>query len=342
MNPKFVYSSIMIEIVSFFLFLGMRSPTMIFSALALHGVALVLVVSALVNLLPERFEKTEKLKSVAIFSTILYPTLYIGYIAVVVMIVYIIRKQKVSEYTPFMFFSVEEFLDESFQNRQKLRSFGEGALISISKAEKINKSLKEKAMLALSDLKNPKMFKLLKESLSSDIDEVRLFAFSIVSKLEKKFNDNLHRLKERLNEENLSTEEKAEIYYQIAKQYYDFVYYNVVDEEFRKFMLQEAINYCSISLKLNESIDAYLLLGKLYNEIGLLEIGYNYLLNVQEYSKLNPVEYVPVVADMYFRFGMFKDIVELFKKYPELELLNDIEINFALRFWMDKDEGVVR
>lgn len=341
MDKNLIYYSLVMESSSFLLIFYSDSLVMILSSLVFHGIALYFIIIALVNLLPNRFGKKEKLKSVIIFFFITYPTLYIGYISIAIMILYILRNQKVAESTPYSYFSLEEFLNENIEEIEKLRSFGEGAIISINKAEKVSKSLKEKAILALADLKNPDMFPLIKQSLSSEIDEVRLFAFSIISKMEKKFNENLHQLKEKLKEENLSNEEKAEIYYQIAKQYYDFVYYHIVDDEFRDFMLEEAIDYCKKSLEIKKTADGYALIGKLYREMGMIDMAYNYLLSLPKYSDFNQV-YIFDLADIYYRFGIFKEIVNLIRKYPEVELLNDVNINFIIRFWLNKDESITR
>lgn len=338
MNLKLVYSSVITEILSLSFIIN-NSIYSIITGLILHGVALFLILSFAVNLLPKRFEKSQRLKSVVMFFIITYPTLYIGYIAVIILILHILRKQKLAEYKPFLSFSVEDFLGENIKNRQKLRSFGEGAILSINRMDQVDRSLKEKAILALHDLKNPGLFSLVKESLGSSIDEVRLFAFSIVSKLEKEFNENLHRLKEKLKQDDLSPEEKAQIHYEIAKQYYNFIYYHVVDEEFKGFMLQESIYHCQQALKIMEHPKVYMLLGRLYKETGFIEIAYKYFISLSRYSTINPVDYVLPLSEIYFKFGMFSDIVALIKNNPDLKFVNDPRINFLLSFWLREDEG---
>ncbi|MGC8944048.1 MAG: hypothetical protein ACP5KX_08105, partial [Caldisericia bacterium] len=153
-----------------------------------------------------------------------------GFIFLLISVTYLFRKQKNIEYKPIETFSIEEIYNEDIEFSG--RKFGEGGLLGIKKSENAPKVLKEKAFLTLTDLRSPSVFNLIKENLSNPVDEIRLLAFSIISKIEKDLTKKIHELEKKLKEE-ISQEEKAEIYKDLAQIYWDFVLYNLVDEEFK-------------------------------------------------------------------------------------------------------------
>ncbi|MCX7738319.1 MAG: hypothetical protein N2Z80_02735 [Hydrogenothermaceae bacterium] len=330
MTVKYIYTSMLVETASFFFFLNTHSLAGITSILTLHSIGLVLLLIPLLSLVPKRFKKDLKKTSLALFMLCFF-TLYLGYISLLVLTVYLLRKQRNLEFKPFKFFSIGDLLDEDIQFSG--RRFGEGSIFAVSKAEDGSKILKERAILFASDIKSSLTINILKESLSSKYDDIRLYAFSVVSKIEKEFNENLHRLKEEIKKKNLTDQERSELLYNIASQYYDFVYFNIVDEEFREFFIEESFYYAKKSLESYETPEALILLGKIYLKRNMPEMALPYFISASKYENLNPLKYVPYIAEIYYRSGLYRDIVEIVNKYPQLKSIANPDLRFMVDFW---------
>lgn len=330
MSYKLFYSSVVLEMLSFLIFFKINSAVGLLSILSMHAVALFLLLVVTFPFLPKRFRKDKKKTLLALFL-IIYPTLYIGYVSIVLYVLVVLRKQKNIEYKPYEAFSINDVLDEEvyFDGRK----FGEASITTVGKLESANASVKERAVLSISDIKNPLTVSILKENLGSRFDDIRLYAFSVISKMEKSFNENLHKLKERLKDETLTDEDRARLYYEVASQYYEFIYYNIVDSEFREFMLEEVFYYAQKSLQIKETPDALILLGKFYLRKNLLEISYKYFTMATKYRNVNPVKYAPYIAEIYYKLGLYREIGEIFQKYPEIDLIVNPNLNFVASFW---------
>lgn len=339
MDVKTLYLSLIFELTSIFLLFNIDSVYKLIVFITLHSMALLLSSLIFVNFLPERF-RNQRRKAVLIIFFINFATLYIGYLTTLLLTLYILRKQKNVEYKPFEFFSIEEVLSEDIKFTG--RRFGEGSLFSIGKNEITNRALKERVILSVSEIKNPLTISILKENLSSRYDDVRLYAFSVISRIEKKFNEDIHTLKKRLDDDNITDEEKAEIYFELSNIYFDFVYFNIVSEEFRTFMIQEFFYYANKSLELKEKPEVFILLAKIYMRIGMLEKAYENLIKLLKYPEVNPFKYVPYLAEIYYRFGIYTEIKRLFEKYPQIKMTINPNIQAVVDFWSYKNEGADR
>lgn len=331
MLPKNVYISIISEITSFILFLNLNSVFGVILVMLFHGLSLGLLLLTLFRFIPERFTKENKTKTFFAIFSICFFILYFGYLALLIITVYLLRKQKNVEFRPYESFSLSDLVYEEFEFSG--RKFGEGSIFAVGKTESVNKNIKERAIFSVSEIKNPLTISILKENLSSKHDDIRLYAFSVVSKMEKDFNENLHKLKNKLKDESLTEDEKAEIFYEIANQYYDFVYFKIADEEFKDFLLEEALFYGKKSLELKETPEALILIGKIYIRRNMPEIALTYFMKASKTSSLNPIKYVPYIAEIYYKSGVYTDIVELFKAYPQLRNVANPNLNFIIDFW---------
>lgn len=339
MELKSLYTSLILEFISFGFILNLDSTGKVIFILLFHSAALLLILTTLVNVIPQRFRKDKK---IFIFITfiIIFPTLQIGYMIIFVLIFYILRYQKKVEETPSKFFNVEDILFENieFSNRK----FGEGGLISIGKSEDVSKELKERAILSISEIKNPVSIAIIKENLSSKFDEVRLYAFSVISKMEKELNEKIHLIKERLKDENLKNEAKAGLYYELASVYYDFVYFNIVDEEFKNFMIEESFYYAKKSLDIQETPEAILLTARIYMRKGMLEKAYGEFIKIFKFKDVSPLKYVPYLAEIYYKFGLYKEVNHLFRSSPELLVITNPNLHFVIKLWEGKYGSIDR
>ncbi|MFN4197381.1 MAG: tetratricopeptide repeat protein, partial [Caldimicrobium sp.] len=169
--------------------------------------------------------------------------------------------------------------------------------------------------------------------LYSSEDTVRLYAFGSLYKREKKLNEALHLLKEKLNRGDLTPHERAYIYYEIASIYYTFIHYHIVDSEFRSYIAKEAIDSIKKSINIEPTPEALLLLAKIYIEIRDFDGALPLLEMLAKEGKLNPARYLLQLAEINYEMGNYKEVKELFIKHPEINLLLDVDANFVVRFW---------
>ncbi len=330
MKPEWLYMSFLLELISLAFFINMKSFYFLLMLLLLHSIALFIVISFLTMLIPKRFK--DRKRAVFTLFFIVFPTLYVGYIFAVIVTLYLLRKQKIDTYQPSKIPSLEEVLTEEVKFSGRI--IGESALALLKDLSgNINPSRLETILSYTLNLNSSEIISSLKRVLSSSEDIVRLYAFGAIQKTEKKLNETLHFLKEKLNKGKISPEEKAYVYYQIASIYYTFVHYHIADQEFRDYMLKEALEHAQKSIEAKAIPEAKLLLAKIYIEAKEFDKALSYLEEVANKKELDPVSYIVPLAEIYYEKRDYKKVKSLFTEHKELELLLDVDVNFVVRFW---------
>lgn len=330
MNPKWLYMSFLLELISLAFFINMKAFYFLLIVLFLHSIALFIVISFLTTLIPKRFKDRKRAMFTLFFMV--FPTLYLGYILAVILVLYLLRKQKIDTYQPPKIPSLEELLTEDVKFSGRI--IGESALALLKHLSKnINSSGLETLLSYTLNLNTPEIISSLRRVLSYSEDIVRLYAFGVIQKIEKKLNETMHFLKEKLNKGKTSPEEKAYVYYQIASIYYTFVHYHIADQEFRDYMLKEALKHTQKSIEVKAIPEAKLLLAKIYIEAKEFDKALSYLEEVANKKELNPLSYILPLAEIYYEKKDYKKVKSLFTEHKELELLLDVDVNFVVRFW---------
>lgn len=330
MKPEWLYMSFLLELISLAFFINMKSFYFLLMLLLLHSIALFIVISFLTMLIPKRFK--DRKRAVFTLFFIVFPTLYVGYIFAVIVTLYLLRKQKIDTYQPSKIPSLEEVLTQGVEFSGRI--MGESALALLKDLSgNINPSRLETILSYTLNLNSSEIISSLKRVLSSSEDIVRLYAFGAIQKTEKKLNETLHFLKEKLNKGKISPEEKAYVYYQIASIYYTFVHYHIADQEFRDYMLKEALEHAQKSIEAKAIPEAKLLLAKIYIEAKEFDKALSYLEEVANKKELDPVSYIVPLAEIYYEKRDYKKVKSLFTEHKELELLLDVDVNFVVRFW---------
>ena len=338
MNFNSLYKSFLLELASFAFFINMKSFYFLFISLLLHSIALFMVVSFLITLLPKRFKDHKK--AMFILFLIAFPTLYLGYVFIVMAVFYLLRKQKIDVYQPPNIPHLEDVLTEEMEFSGRV--IGEAALALLKDGTgNINPSRLEILLSYILNLNSPEAISTLKRVLSSSEDIVRLYAFGTIYKTEKKLNETLHSLREKLSKGNLPPEEEAYLYYQMASIYYTFVHYHIADQEFRSYMLKEALEHVQKSIDVKTTPEAKLLLAKVYIEMKEFDRALSYFEELASKKELKPASYIVQLAEIYYEKGDYKEVKRLFTEHPEAELLLDVDVNFVVRFWRNSN-GQVR
>ena len=326
MSYKTLYLSVILEI------LGISSIFIknIYIALSLffsfHGLAVFLLTTVLYLFLPKRI-RSRKWELLVFIFLIGFFGFIVGYLFLFILTLYLFRTQRNIEFKPIETFSIEEIEDEDLDFRG--RRFGEGAILSILKNDNVPSDLKLRALMSLSDLPSPITYFLIKENISNPMDEIRLMAFSMISKMEKQLNDKIHKLNLRLKDNDLSEEEKAKIYFELVQVYWDFVFFHIVDKEFENYAIEKALYCAEEGLKLKKDFIAYFLIGRIYLRLKDYKKAKEYLelaFNFKEFK----YKVILYLAECYFYERNFKKVKELFS---QLDLSLDVEVNFLKQFW---------
>jgi len=151
------------------------------------------------------------------------------------------------------------------------RIFGEGSMIDLMNSEYAPKSKKLKALSSLANNATPANLKIIRETLSSTDDEIRMFGYAIINKAEKTLNIKINTQLEKFNEaktflsmkdeddlENMHAEgyKKYNKYYresmaeaakELAHLYWELVYTELSHESLKEDFLKEVVKYITIS-----------------------------------------------------------------------------------------------
>ena len=301
----------------------------LYSPLVFIGVHFVLsLVTSLIIflLLPKRYSR-RLVNFLGIFLSIfLLPV--IGYLLYIPLFLIVLRFQREEEPLGLEKIPVEELTLEKV--RVAPRRYGESVVRFLSQKPE---ALKEDALVLLEELGTPSAIEIAKKALLNGADEVRLAAFSIVSRLEGRLNERIARLKERFSVAS-SEVEKGKLAKEIAQSYWELLYYNLVDDELKKFVIEEALRWAQESVKRIKDPETFFLVGRLFLKYGKKEEAYPFLRKA--YISGDPVtrkRAIPYLAEAEFEKGNVERVKELFSELP-LSLHPDVV--FMKNFWQGR------
>lgn len=330
MSGKLLPFSISFEALSILLILegGARFYLLPFAFL-FHLIASAILALIVFPLLPALYKK-HPLRSIVLLIAISFFTFPVGYMATLLLALYFFRYGKNIFIKTEEYLVVEDFLHSDFYFPG--RFFGEAGVPGIIKDKKVHKALREQAFSVLTNIKVPAVYSLVKESINTVDGDLRLFAFSLLYRTEKRITERMHDLKKKL-EENLSPKEKARVYAQLAQAYYDTVLFNLVDKEFVKETLYTARDYALKSIEIEEDDHVHLLLGKIYVKLRQWEKAIMHL--SKAYSNLHIKQRtIPYMAECYYYMGNYEKVKELFK---ELSFTTDVRVKYCRDLWVGED-----
>jgi tetratricopeptide (TPR) repeat protein len=181
------------------------------------------------------------------------------------------------------------------------RIFGESAMDKLLSSDNhVNSSsLKMKALVSLADNASKGDLSLIKNRLSDKNDEVRLYSFAVIDKLQRGINGQIHD-KMKLFEEaedNRSRTKKAE---ELAYLYWDLVYFELTDSDLKKFIIEEVKKYALIALESNPNNEKInVLLGKTYLAQKEVDKAQQYFTKAINHG-INMDFIVPYLAEIFF------------------------------------------
>jgi len=306
---KTLTGSALLEFVAFG-FLKVGNPYIaVFGFLFFHLVASLLFSVFIYSFLSSVYKKARGSFPAVFLSVFLFPL--VGYVAYLIFFLIVLRKQRREERLPVSRIQVEEVTMDNV--KVKPRKFGEGIFQFFRKeAERID----ERAIFLLKEMESPISIEIAKKALRSPKDEVRLAAFSIISKLEKSINEKISFLKSRLKDVQ-NEREKLAVYKKLALLYWELIYFGLVDEELEKFVVEETLYYAMKVLERRDDPDVYLVAGRIYLKKKNFDKAYYYLSKALESGDtVTKIRVIPYLAEIEFYRGNYEGVKELFKQIP--------------------------
>jgi hypothetical protein len=129
------------------------------------------------------------------------------------------------------------------------RIFGEGSMSELMNSEYAPRSKKLKALSSLSGSLSPANLRIIRTTLSSKDDEIRMFGYSTINKAEKALNTKINLHLEVFNEEQEKEEQEqdkermAEAAKELAMLYWELVYTELSHESLKADFLKEVKKY---------------------------------------------------------------------------------------------------
>jgi len=324
-NPKKIYFSIFLETLALSSLKIGNFYLAILSFLFFHTGASAVLTSAAFPTLPSQFKKRKTALLALFLSMFFFPV--IGYIAFFILYSLILRVQK--KITPVKAESVpiEEIIVERV--KVKLRKFGEGAL-----SQAANRNIDEKLILFLKNIESPISIEVARKALQNPKDEVRLSAFSILEKTERKINERISYLKTELEKEK-DPKKKAFLCRNIAFLYWELIYFGVVDKELEDFVANEALKFIRIALQELDDPETNLVAGRIFLKRKRFKEAKEHLERAFENGdRLTKIRTIPYLAETNFYLGNLEMVKNLLSQLP-YSLHPDVY--FIKVFWTGKD-----
>jgi tetratricopeptide (TPR) repeat protein len=253
------------------------------------------------------------------FLILNFSMFFLGYIASIWIAIFLVNVKYEAIHIKTEIINLEEF-KYSVVNINRI--FGESSILRTILNENVPLSKRLQAFSSITAQISPFSISIIKQTLTSHNDEIRLYAYSILNNLETKISDALS--KELMTFENSKKDEKK---YNAAKEiaflYWEQLYINLADQALEEVFIKNIKKYSSLAIKYFEKINneevlfsLLILQGKLF----LKEGDYKSALEVfKKAEKINnkSISLVPYMAEVYYQFKDFKKVKELLNKNKE-------------------------
>ena len=317
MNTKKIYLAIAIEVFAvtlFFQFESAMNSILVYSFFHFLSSTVMAWALSVIVIGIKRF-KNLKLEIFLILTFLIFVTSFFGIIFAILLSFYL-QTAKIEEKKEIKAIGLDSKYIKLPVTR---RNFGEGAIYNISSA---NPQFKLNVLTYIVKNNMPNKGQVLKEALSDSDDEVRLMAFSVLSREEDKLNKAIFQKLEELK----TAKDKEKIYKELGKLYWEFIYLGIVDENLKEFYLNLAKENFE---KSKDDIESRLYLGRIYLREKNLKKAKEMLESIIEVEK----KAIPYLAEVYFYEGDIKRVKELMKGLDLLSI--NLNFYFNYRVWVE-------
>lgn len=311
MNPINLYKSIFLEISAITALLLSRTFPTVFAFFFMHGLASFLISQIILALMPAGYRKKYALNLffMTLFNT---ATLFLGYAASFYLVTVLLRKQKARPH-----YDTETLSYANLLLFPKIkRQLGEGAAALTGRD--IPKDTKLKIMAAFAREITPEAIRVIKNFMSDDDSEIRLYSFQTINRLKNDINVQIDDALNTLEKESDSFK-KAQINKKLALFYSHMFNLELSEESLRNFFMNKSMHYLSQAEEFMG--DAELLF--LRAQIMSLQSDYDGALEYFEKSVkygLDGHTVYPLMAEIYFSRGEYNKVREILSKDFSLKL----------------------
>lgn len=267
--------------------------------------------------------KGKRKQFIFITSLIIASTSFIGFIYILFVYLFSVRRQSDFETTPIIQISHRDY----YEFPDVKRSFGESSATKLEGS----KNFKIRLLSVISEFKTKDTLAVVKKGIAEEDDEVRLTSFSIMNKFTTRINN---QIKIKLDEFDTAKDEreKGEIAKDLAKYYWELIYYGLSDEELEKYVFQMIEKYTDLAINITrDDPEIVFLKGKLYLYRKDLDLAEEYFLDaiLLGYDK---EKIYPYMAEVYFYKNDYKKTRELIKEISFMEKL-DPKLQLIMSIW---------
>ena len=273
------------------------------------------------------------------------PIPFIGYILTIWIVWYMNHVKYDEQQVTSSFLNLKEF-ETSFLKVERI--FGEGSLTELINSTYAQKSKKLKALSSLAANISPANLKIIRQTLTSSDDEIRMFGYAVINKAEKalntKINQQLLLIKEESNKKAQQDNKKiAFAQKELAFLYWEMVYTELSHESLKEGFLHESLKYLNASKAFfishiaqieENNQDTEILLHKDYGAVSSLYLlaGRIHMLSndystalkeltlAQELLPNNNTFILPYLAEVYFITGEYSMVKTLLSDAKGLDL----------------------
>ena len=212
----------------------------------------------LIQFMPQKYKSYKK--DIFIFFVVInIGLLFIGIVLTLIMILFGLSwaTQRVSHPS----YGVIDFESQISEFPTVYSKFQEGILVMEGKhRDELSSDIKIKSLKILYDSNSQGNIGKIKKFLSDSSDETRLYAFALVSTFEKKLNDRITEVQNKLKDE-IDPNRLENYNFELAQLYWQFIYHGVADEQLVGFYTKK-IEIVLATVTKNSS--AFVLLGKIH------------------------------------------------------------------------------
>lgn len=312
MKIKYVYLSLFFEISGFFIFIKLNN---------FYGLCIYLLIHAFFSFFITFFlsffiRKLSKINVFYVLFFLIFITSIFGVFFALFLYFYL-KHYSLKNKAELKFLDTSEIYNNISPAKTK---FGEGALKNIMSA---SDKLKEHILYYLKNNNLANKGVLLKEALSDDNDEIRLLAFSLLSKEEDKINK---LISDKLNE--LRKYQKFEIYLDLGKLYWEMIYLAITDENLKHYYLNLSKKYFLKALEFNTgSLEVAFYLGRIF----LFEKHFKKAKEMFLKSlKWNKNKAIPYLAEIYYNEKNFQKTEEIMNQLNLYSLHQNFYFHYKL------------
>jgi len=269
------------------------------------------------------------------------PIPFIGYILTIWIVWYLNNVNYSKKIVNTNILNLDEF-GMSFLKVQRV--FGEGSMTDVLQSKYTPKSKKLKALSSLSSNISPVNLQILKQTLKSPDDEIRMFGYSIINKAEKSLNSKIDRHLKNIQEEKSKAQDAnreaiAFSQKELAFLHWEMVYTELSHEGLKENFLNTSIGYITQAKEYyTHIIDAnskerkeiqnaykicsnlYMLRGRIHMQKKEYEEAKAEFTIAQELLPNQDTFILPYLAEVYFLTGKYNIVKTLLKNSKGLEL----------------------